>query len=53
MGKNDSGILYQPFTVGIYGYAPNGMDKLYSDSMDGMFVSQIQNLFSLRHAEEL
>lgn len=42
---NTSGILYQPFTVGIYGYAPNGMGKLYSDSMDGMFVSQIQNLF--------
>lgn len=44
---NASGILYQPFTVGIYGYAPKGMGKLYSDSMDETVASQIQNLFSV------
>lgn len=44
---NASGILYQPFTVGIYGYTPKGMGKLYSDSMDETVASQIQNLFSV------
>lgn len=50
---NASGILYQTFTVGIYGYAPNDTGKLYTDSMDETVALQIQNLFSQSNAEEL
>lgn len=44
---NASGILYQPFTIGIYGYAPKDIGKVYSDSIDEDTVSQIRNLFAV------
>lgn len=45
--ENSSGILYQPLTVGVYGYAPTDNAKFYSDYMDESIVSQIHNLFAI------
>ncbi|MDE7425055.1 MAG: hypothetical protein K2N51_15445 [Lachnospiraceae bacterium] len=44
---NSSGILYQPFIVGLYGYAPTDMPKFYSEYMEETITSQIRNLFSI------
>lgn len=44
---NSSGILYQPFIVGLYGYAPTDMPKFYTEYMEETITSQIRNLFSI------